>query len=49
LENAHCQDGHLVIEARKEDFEGRQYTSAKLKSKQSFLYGQLQVTKILKT
>jgi hypothetical protein len=43
-ENPHCENGHLVIEARREDFQGRQFTSARLKSKQVFQYGRLQVS-----
>lgn len=41
LENAHVENGNLVIEARKESYQGASYTSASLntKGKQTFLYG----------
>ncbi|CAF0844713.1 unnamed protein product [Adineta steineri] len=42
-ENAHCENGYLSIEAKKEDFQGSSYTSARLNSKQSFTYGRLQI------
>lgn len=43
-ENARVEDGNLIIEARKESFEGSQYTSARLKSEglQNFLYGKVE-------
>ncbi len=42
--NAWLEDGVLVIEARREDFEHRQYTSARLitKGKREFLYGRFE-------
>jgi hypothetical protein len=42
-ENAQCTNGQLLIEARREDFEGCQYTSTRMKSQQAFTYGRLQV------
>lgn len=43
-ENARVEDGNLIIEARKEDYNGSQYTSARLKSEglQNFLYGKIE-------
>ena len=40
-DNARVEDGHLIVEARREDFEGRKYTSARLISqgKGDFTYG----------
>jgi beta-glucanase (GH16 family) len=45
-ENARVQDGHLIIEAKREDWEGRQYTSARLvsKGKGDWLYGRIEVS-----
>jgi beta-glucanase (GH16 family) len=42
--NAWIEDGALVIEARREDYEHRQYTSARMitKGKQEFLYGRFE-------
>jgi beta-glucanase (GH16 family) len=44
-ENASVSNGHLVITARKEDYNGRQYTSARMitKDKRSFLYGRFDI------
>ena len=44
-ENARVENGHLVIEAHKEDYEGARYTSARLQSqgKGDFLYGRFEV------
>lgn len=44
-DNIRVEDGFLIIEARKEDYEGSQYTSARIKSanKQSFTYGKIEV------
>ncbi len=44
-ENSRIENGNLVIEARKEDFEGSAYTSASLitKSKASWTYGRIEV------
>ena len=43
--NCFVKDGHLVIEARKESYEGKDYTSAKLisKGKGDWLYGKFEV------
>lgn len=45
LENARVENGNLIIEARKEDFGGRNYTSARLvtKGKGDWLYGRIEV------
>ncbi len=45
VENAHEENGNLVIEARKESYQGASYTSASLntKGKQTFLYGRIDV------
>ncbi|CAF1612421.1 unnamed protein product [Adineta ricciae] len=42
-ENAWRENGHLIIEARKEEYRGCEYTSARLRSKQLFRYGRLQI------
>jgi len=44
-ENARVEDGHLIIEARREEWEGRDYTSARLvtKGKGDWQYGKIQV------
>ncbi|CAF1469694.1 unnamed protein product [Adineta ricciae] len=42
-ENARCENGHLIIEAHKEEYRGCEYTSARLRSKQLFRYGRLQI------
>lgn len=42
-ENAWISDGTLKIRARREDFGGRQYTSAKLESRTDWLYGKFHV------
>ena len=39
LDNARLENGHLIIEARKESYEGRPYTSARLNSEASWKYG----------
>lgn len=43
-ENARIEDGLLVIEARLEDYQGRPYTSARLKTQdlQAFTYGRIE-------
>lgn len=43
-ENSRIEDGKLVIEARKENYGGMKYTSARLKTqgKQSFKYGRIE-------
>lgn len=43
LDNARVEDGHLVIEARRESGHTYMYSSARLHSRQSFLYGHLEV------
>ncbi len=45
-ENAFVKDGHLVIEARKEQKEGMEYTSARLvtREKGDWLYGKIEVS-----
>jgi beta-glucanase (GH16 family) len=45
LENARVADGVLTIEARKESFGGREYTSARMVSRQKgdWLYGRIEV------
>ncbi len=44
-ENARVENGSLIIEARKEAFEGKKYTSARLvtKTKGDWLYGRIEV------
>jgi len=46
LENARCENGNLIIEARKEEFQGKNYTSARLttKGKGDWLYGRIEVS-----
>ncbi|CAF1271625.1 unnamed protein product [Adineta steineri] len=41
--NAWCENGQLIIEARKENYKNKRFTSARLISKQAFLYGRLQI------
>ncbi len=45
LENARVENGSLVIEARKEDWEGKKYTSTRLisKGKGDWKYGRIEV------
>ena len=45
-ENARVENGHLIIEARREDWEGRHYTSARLitKGKGDWTYGRVEVS-----
>jgi len=44
-ENAHLSDGKLIITARKEDYESKKYTSARLKTKEKgdWTYGKVEV------
>ena len=44
IQNAEVKDGFLTITARKEDFQGKKYTSARLvtKSKGDWLYGRIE-------
>ena len=50
-ENAHVADGHLVITARQDDYQGHRYTSASLhtKGKASWIYGRIEVSARLPT
>ncbi|CAF1532259.1 unnamed protein product [Adineta ricciae] len=41
--NARCENGRVIIEARKENYKGCEYTSARLRSKQSFRYGRFEI------
>lgn len=43
IENAYVKDDLLVIDARKEDYEGKQYTSARLLSKEGWTYGKFEI------
>ena len=45
LENARVENGKLIIEVRKEDYQGSAYTSARLvtKNKADFLYGKIEM------
>ncbi len=51
LENARVENGHLIIEARKDNWEGKPITSASLHTygKNSMLYGRLEVRAKLPT
>jgi licheninase len=42
-ENARVEDGHLVIEARREAYEDSDYTSARLNSAKSWTYGRVEI------
>jgi len=44
-ENARVENGNLVIEARKEDWEGKKYTSTRLisRSKGDWKYGRIEI------
>lgn len=42
-DNARIEDGHLIIEARKEQFKDNAYTSARLNSMGHFQYGRFEV------
>lgn len=50
-ENSRVENGHLVIEARKEDFDKNHYTSARLltRGKKDFKYGRFEVSAKLPT
>ncbi len=43
-ENIRCENGYLIIEARKETYENREYTSARIntKGKKEFAYGKIE-------
>lgn len=45
LENARAENGHLIIEARKENWQGKDYTSARLvtKGKADWKYGRFEI------
>lgn len=43
MENARVEDGHLIIEARRDHWNGHVYTSARLNSKASWTYGRIEV------
>jgi beta-glucanase (GH16 family) len=43
LENVKVQDGKLIITARKEEYKGSKYTSARLVSKDSWRYGRFEI------
>ena len=42
-ENARVEDGRLIVEARRERWQGQDYTSARLTSRQSWRYGRIEV------
>lgn len=42
-DNARVEDGHLIIEARKESYEGNNYTSVRLNSEESWTYGRVEI------
>lgn len=44
-ENTSLQDGYLIITAKEEDYEGREYTSSRIvtQGKQSFQYGRIDI------
>jgi beta-glucanase (GH16 family) len=48
-ENTSLQDGHLVITAKKESYEGREYTSSRLvtKDKKQFRYGRIDIRAVM--
>jgi len=43
VENVRCEGQRLIIEARREEYGGQRFTSARLKSKNAWTYGRLQV------
>ena len=45
--NARVEDGILIIEAHRESFSGRRYTSTRLLSKQEWTYGRFEASAIL--
>jgi len=51
LENARVEKGHLIVEARKEEFQENHYTSARLvtRGKADFTYGRFEVSAKLPT
>ena len=50
-ENAYLREGQLVIEAREEEFAGKQYTSARMttENKLEFTYGRIDIRALLPT
>jgi beta-glucanase (GH16 family) len=42
IKNAHVKNGHLAIEARKEEYEDQHYTSARINSRASWTYGRFE-------
>ncbi|MEF8817864.1 MAG: family 16 glycosylhydrolase, partial [Salinibacter sp.] len=42
-DNARLENGHLIIEARKESFKGNDYTSVRLNSEASWKYGRFEI------
>lgn len=46
-ENLRIEDGHLVIEAHKEDYDDAKYTSGRIYSKTALLYGRVEVRALL--
>ena len=42
-DNARVENGHLIIEARKESYQGNAYTSARLNSEASWKYGRFEI------
>ena len=49
IDNSYLEDGKLVIKAMKESYGNGQYTSARLISKESFLYGKFDIVAKLPT
>lgn len=43
VENGRVENGVLVIEARQEQYQGKQYTSARLLSHEGFTYGRMEI------
>ena len=43
-ENARVENGRLIIEARRDSMEGREYTSARMVSRASWTYGRIEVS-----
>lgn len=45
-ENLRVEDGNLIIQARKEEYQGKQYTSGRIntKNKRSFAYGKIEAS-----
>ena len=45
--NARCENGRLIIKAQKEPYKGCQFTSARLRSRETFRYGRLEVWTVI--